>query len=175
MHSSGGHAIRRGQPEDAPALAQLAAATFTETFGHLYRPEDLHAFLTGSQTVATYGPLLQDPRIAIWVVVRPSGKLCGFLTAGPCKLPVPGLEATAGEIRQIYLHRAVQRLGIGTCLLQTGLAWLYQRGRKPIYVGVWSENTGAQRLYARYGFEKIGEYDFPVGQHLDREFILKRQ
>jgi RimJ/RimL family protein N-acetyltransferase len=41
-------------------------------------------------------------------------------------------------------------------------------------VGVWSENVGAQRLYARYGFEKIGEYDFPVGAQLDREFILKQ-
>jgi hypothetical protein len=39
---------------------------------------------------------------------------------------------------------------------------------------VWSENHGAQRLYARYGFDKIGEYGFPVGQTIDREFILKQ-
>jgi RimJ/RimL family protein N-acetyltransferase len=44
-----------------------------------------------------------------------------------------------------------------------------------VYIGVWSGNAGAQRLYARHGFEKIGEYDFPVGQHLDREFILRQR
>lgn len=46
---------------------------------------------------------------------------------------------------------------------------------EPLYIGVWSENFGAQRLYARYGFQPVGEYLFPVGQHRDREFILKRQ
>jgi ribosomal protein S18 acetylase RimI-like enzyme len=39
---------------------------------------------------------------------------------------------------------------------------------------VWSENFGAQRFYARYGFEKAGEYLFPVGDTNDLEFILRR-
>jgi ribosomal protein S18 acetylase RimI-like enzyme len=39
---------------------------------------------------------------------------------------------------------------------------------------VWSENFGAQRFYARYGFEKAGEYLFPVGDTHDLEFILRR-
>jgi len=39
---------------------------------------------------------------------------------------------------------------------------------------VWSENFGAQRFYARYGFEKVGTYEFPVGQTRDLEFILRR-
>ena len=59
-------------------------------------------------------------------------------------------------------------------LLEAALEWLGERGRTPVYLGVWSENDGAQRLYGRYGFEKVGEYDFPVGDQLDREFILKR-
>jgi ribosomal protein S18 acetylase RimI-like enzyme len=39
---------------------------------------------------------------------------------------------------------------------------------------VWSENFGAQRFYGRYGFEKVGEYGFRVGNTVDHEFILKR-
>ena len=39
---------------------------------------------------------------------------------------------------------------------------------------MWSENFGAQRFYARYGFEKAGEYLFPVGNTNDLEFILRR-
>jgi len=39
---------------------------------------------------------------------------------------------------------------------------------------VWSENFGAQRFYARYGFSKVGTYEFPVGQVRDLEFILRR-
>ena len=38
-------------------------------------------------------------------------------------------------------------------------------GPRTLWIGVWSENLGAQRFYARYGFEKVGEYEFSVGQH----------
>jgi len=167
--------IRRALPGDAEGIAGLARETFVETFGYLYRPEDLAAFLKTSQSVAAYAPLLGDQRVGIWVAEDTGHGLVGFLTAGPCKLPAPHREATAGEIRQLYLRTSVQREGLGTRLLVTGLDWLVARGHSPLYVGVWSGNLGAQRLYARYGFEKIGEYDFPVGKQLDREFILRQR
>lgn len=167
-------AIRRALPGDAVALAALARETFVETFGHLYRPADLAAFLQKSQSVAAYAPLLQDPRVAVWVAEGGDGGLVGFLNAGPCKLPLPEPEPNAGEIRQLYLRSSAQGSGLGTRLLVTGLEWLAGQGHYPLFVGVWSGNFGAQRLYGRFGFEKVGEYDFPVGEHLDREFILRR-
>ena len=41
-------------------------------------------------------------------------------------------------------------------------------------IGVWSGNLKAQKLYAAYGFEKAGDYQYPVGRWLDDEFILRR-
>lgn len=166
--------IRRALPGDAVAVTELARVTFVETFGHLYQPEDLAAFQEESQSVVAYSLLLADPGVALWVAEDSRHVLVGFLTVGACKLPVPQREAMAGEIRQLYLRAAVQRDGLGTRLLVKGLDWLASRGYSPLYVGVWSGNLGAQRLYARYGFEKIGEYDFPVGKHLDREFIFRQ-
>jgi len=167
-------AIRRATPADAGALAELARDTFVETFGHLYRPADLAAFLRDSQSLAAYARLLQAPGVAVWVAEDAGGALVGFLNAGPCKLPLPEPEPGAGEIRQLYLRSAVQGSGLGSRMLGLGLEWLEARGHAPLFVGVWSGNSGAQRLYARFGFEKVGEYDFPVGEHLDREFILRR-
>ena len=37
-----------------------------------------------------------------------------------------------------------------------------------------STNAKAQKLYAAYGFEKAGEYQYPVGAWMDDEFILRR-
>jgi ribosomal protein S18 acetylase RimI-like enzyme len=45
----------------------------------------------------------------------------------------------------------------------------------PQWVGVWSENQKAQQLYLAYGFEKVGEYTFPVGETEDRDFIFCRR
>ena len=43
------------------------------------------------------------------------------------------------------------------------------------WIGVWSGNEKAIRLYGHYGFRPVGEYKFPVGDWLDDEFILRRE
>ena len=40
--------------------------------------------------------------------------------------------------------------------------------------GVFSDNFGTQRIYDRYGFSIVGGCEFPVGEHRDLVFILKR-
>lgn len=167
--------IRRATLADVPELARLGRATFIEAFGHNYAPEDLEEFLGRAHSEAAYARLVGDAKIAAWLTGGDDGSGVAYAIAGPCKLPVAGMEPGAGEIRQLYLRAAVQNRGLGTRLLLTALDWLAVQGRHPIYVGVWSQNPGAQRLYARFGFEKVGEYDFPVGRVLDREFILRRR
>lgn len=166
--------IRRAGSADAAALAALGTGTFVETFGHLYTPEDLCAFLAQAHSETAYARLLGEPGVAIWLAFAPDAAPAGYCIAGPCKLPVRSLEPHAGEIRRLYLWRAVQNRGLGTRLLAIAFDWLRANRYTTFYVGVWSQNVGAQRLYARLGFDKVGEYDFPVGRHLDREFILRR-
>ena len=66
-----------------------------------------------------------------------------------------------------------QRL-VGARLFHEALTWLEREGPRTLWISVWSENHGAQRFYARYGFEKVGEYDFIVGQQRDHEFMYRR-
>ena len=54
------------------------------------------------------------------------------------------------------------------------MAWLLADGPRTLWLSVWSENFGAQRFYARYGFEFMAEYEFIVGQQRDREFMYRR-
>jgi diamine N-acetyltransferase len=166
--------IRRATSDDAAAMAELGEATFVETFGHLYPPEDLQTFLGKSHTPDSWTRTLADPQRAAFVAEHPNGRKIGFICVGACKLPVQDLEATAGEVQQLYVLAEFHNLRLGTRLMETGLDWLTSQRRSPLYVGVWSENYGAQRFYARYGFNKVGEYGFPVGATVDREFILKR-
>lgn len=155
-------------------LAELGAATFTETFGHLYSPEDLQAFLIGSHSLDTWTLALSDSQRAVWVAVLADATPIGFIAVGACKLPVENLDPAAGEIHQLYVLARHHNLRLGSCLMDLGFEWLEAQGRTPLYIGVWSENLGAQRFYGRYGFDKVGEYGFTVGETVDREFILKR-
>lgn len=167
--------VRLASPADAAAVARLGAKTFVKTFGHLYTPQDLSAFLSGSRSEAVYAASLRDPNFCIWLAEMPGAGCVGYVVAGSCKLPVENLEARAGEVRELYVLADYQKHRLGSRLLKAALDWLASHGRAPVYVGVWSENFGAQRLYGRFGFEKAGEYDFPVGEQVDREFILKQR
>ena len=166
-------AVRRATAADAAALAQLAEITFTETFGHLYAPEDLAAYVASTYTEAACREVLSDPRMAYWVASAAGEPPVGFALAGYCKLPAENREPTAGELRQLYVRATHQNLKLGARLCDAALAWLDEH-YAPLYVGVWSLNHGAQRFYGRYGFAKVGEYGFRVGKTVDREFILKR-
>ncbi len=164
--------IRKAAPEDAARLAALGARTFTDTFGHLYPPGDLQAFLDSGYTPEAFAQSLADPRQAMWVAER-NGEAIGYAQAGPCALPHPEVTPGCGELKRLYVLKTVQGGGLGGRLLAASLDWL-QTPRRRLWIGVWSQNHGAQRLYGRYGFEKVGEYEFPVGEIRDQEFILRR-
>ncbi|KAG0041096.1 hypothetical protein BGZ89_007672 [Linnemannia elongata] len=166
--------LRRATPEDASVLAELGALTFTHTFGEMYSSKDLQDFLTTTYTAEKHLIPLNDPRESFWLLEDDNGQALAFGWAGACKLPVSDLESKAGEIKRLYVHPDHQGKKLGSLVFKRMLDWLGDEGFEPLYIGVWSENHGAQRLYARYGFEKFSEYEFPVGNHHDREFIFKR-
>ena len=166
--------IRRATPADAASLARVTEATFTETFGHLYPPEDLAGYLASHCTPDSCRKLIEGAKMGVWLAAAGDAEPIGFITAGPCKLPIENREPDAGEIRQLYVLSTHRNERLGSKLLDVALGWLYEQGFSPLYIGVWSENFGAQRFYGRYGFTKVGEYGFPVGKTVDREFILKR-
>ena len=197
--------IRRATPADAEALSTLSRTCFTQTFGHLYDPADLAAFLNEAYAPDVLRAELEDPNRATWLLFedeadegfsRPDSsrtdhpsapEACdeapassashvpiGYVTACPAHLPHPDVSPDDGEIQRLYILQGHQGGGRGTLLLKTALEWLERDGPRTLWIGVWSENYGAQRFYARHGFEIVGEYSFMVGDHADRELITRR-
>lgn len=166
--------IRRAKPGDADTLARLGAATFTETFGHLYKEEDLAAFLEKSHSRAAYEAILADPAAAAWLAVTDAGEAAGYAVAGPCSLPVPDMPENSGELARLYLLKEHQGGGLGARMAETALAWLNAHFEH-VYLSVYAENVRAQRLYRRLGFVKIHDYFYMVGDHADPEWIMEQR
>jgi ribosomal protein S18 acetylase RimI-like enzyme len=165
--------IRRAAPGDAAALAAIGAETFAETFGHLYPPEDLARYLAEAHGLEQAHADLADPHTAAWLA-EAGGAAIGYAVAGACSLPHPEVAVGDGELKRLYLRRSAQSQALGGQLFDAALGWLLRDGPRTIWLGVWSENHGAQRFYNRRGFDKVGEYGFPVGESVDRELILRR-
>jgi ribosomal protein S18 acetylase RimI-like enzyme len=155
-------------PADLPAVAALFRESFIATFGHLYRPADLEAFLAKS-TLAAWQEDFAKPGVAIRLAEDDAG-LVGYCEIGPVKLPIePG--APAIELHQLYLDERGKGTGAAQALMDWAIAEARARDAARIVLSVYVDNIRAQRFYARYGFREIGKYEFRVGEHVDDDRI----
>lgn len=170
--------IRPARRKDAKALTALKRETFRETFvdggfAIPYPPADLIRFEAARYGLERIVAELADREKMTWVA-EAGGCLLGYAHVGPTKLPHADAQPEDGELYQLYVRNEVQGLGLGGRLLLTALNHLAETRPGPVWLGVWSGNLRAQAIYAALGFEKVGEYDFPVGEWTDREFIFRR-
>ena len=135
--------------------------------------EDLQSFLRENYAVAECERLLDDERYAAWLLWD-GEKAIGHALAGPCGLPHADVKPGDGELKRLYLLPQAQNGGWGSRLFETALAWLERDGPRTLWISVYSQNHGAQRFYARWGFAKVAEYHFIVGRVRDEEFMFRR-
>jgi ribosomal protein S18 acetylase RimI-like enzyme len=161
---------RDATPADAPLMAELGPRSFTETFGHLYSPENLAAFLTNHEEEKWLAELA-DPAFAVRLAEE-GAEAVGFAKIGPPSLPFEVTGPTA-ELRQLYVLGPWQGAGVARALMDWVLDEARRRGAEWLYLSVFTDNHRARRFYARYGFEEVGPYAFMVGSHEDEDIIMK--
>jgi len=161
---------RTAGPLDAAAMAALARRTFTETFGHLYRPEDLAAFLL-SHNSQSWGAELSDPAFAVRIC-EAQGQPVAYAKLGPPSLPFEP-QGRPLELRQFYVLQPWQGAGVATQLMDWAISQAKTRGADELYLSVFTDNHRARRFYERYGFTFVQTYDFMVGSHADQDHILR--
>ncbi len=169
--------IRPAVPDDAPALSPLGRRTFIETFvedlGIPYPDKDLLPFLDECFSLDATRQRLADPQHKVWVACV-DDRIVGYANAGRCRIPHPDARPEHTELFRLYVGRESQGLGLGTALLDTALEWMEAHTDGPVWLGVWSGNLRAQRLYQAYGFSIVGEFEYPVGDWTDEEFAMRR-
>lgn len=163
-------------PADAPALARLGRDSFTDAFGHLYRPDDLAAFLAETHDEVVVADEIAGSECRHMLAVGEDGALLGYCKLRhPSKLAAHSAARDPLELGQLYCGAAATGRGIGTALMEWALAEARAGGHDALLLSVYSGNAGAQRFYARYGFTKIADIHFRVGEQLDDEYLLEKR
>ncbi len=162
---------RAANAADAKLIAAFGARTFVDTFGHLYPPEDLQAYLVSTFGAEVQHDELSDPEVRYWLALK-GDTIVGYAMAGPCELKLAHDGADC-ELYRLYVDRTVQGQGVAQSLMNTVLMWARGKGAKALWLSVWEENERAQRFYRGYGFAHMGEHAFMVGSTADRDFIWK--
>ena len=168
---------RLAEPSDSVALAHLAAIAFAAKFAHLYPPEVLEGYLRQTYAEPVVAAQIADPALAIWVVPAES-RLLAYAMLAPCSLPHAEVTPACIELRRLYTAPDATGAGLGSLLMWDAVlptfAAAAARGGDA-WVGVFEDNQGARRFYARHGFETVGAYEFMVGPVRDRDLILRRR
>lgn len=156
---------------DADALDTMARETWVRTFGHGYDAADLNAYLTHA-----YGPEgrlridLANPA-TIWRVARNGPDIIGYAKLTPPWLEQADLDDL--QLSQLYVAHDWHGKGIARALMDWTLATARERHAHALLLTVFEENHRAMAFYAKYGFTHIGDYDFPVGNKIDRDLIMR--
>jgi diamine N-acetyltransferase len=167
--------LRPASVEDVPALADLGRQSFTDAFGHLYAPADLEAFLSEWRSPEKFAAAVENPDTAVMLAEdaeAPFGYCVVYFNQSFAERPEPKPERPC-LLGQLYCAKAATGRGVGAALIEWAIAEARNRACDAVQLSVYCENFGAQRFYARYGFEKVGDIDFWVGDHRDDEFLYE--
>lgn len=166
--------LRTATPADIPALSKLGMDSFVATFGHMYSAKDLADFLQAAHSPDALAGELANPA-RLYCLAELDGELLGYCKLGlACGFPEYTRGENALELKQLYTAAGKTGMGIGKALMDWAMAELTARGADEVQLSVWSGNHGAQKFYARYGFEKVADITFQVGEQLDDEFLFAR-
>ena len=167
--------LRPASLSDAENLARLGRESFCHAFEHLYREEDLLPFLEQVYSVeAVRGEIADTANTHRLALDEDGGGLTGFIKV---RQPSPYAEHSDAKrplcLGQLYTDPARTGEGIGAALMEWCLGFAEEQSCDAIQLSVYSDNPGAQRFYQRYGFRKIADIGFWVGQQRDEEFLFE--
>jgi len=155
---------------DAALLARIGTQTFVGTFGHLYRPADLAAFLAENHSEAAAAAVLVNPDYATRFA-HLGHEAAGYAMVAPANLPHLDPATPTLELKRLYLMPGHFGLGLADALMEWVYAVATERDARALALSVFSQNHRARRFYKRHGFVSAGTYQFRVGTQLDDEFV----
>ena len=140
--------VRSATPRDAKALAALLDGVAAEAdSGLLLVPGEI-SWRTWRKRIVINS---QDPA-TLFVVAEVDGDLAGNLGLHPDP------HRRSPHVRQLGMSVAAgfRRLGVGSVLVTTALAFAAEVGVVKVELGLFSHNMAAQTLYERHGFSVEG-------------------
>ncbi len=170
-------AIRSARPEDASALAELAALTFPLACPPGTPAEAIAEHIATTLSEHSFGAYTADPA-RILLLAEDDRGLAGYtmLVRGE---PEGADVAAAVEVRptielsKVYVHPDRQGGEVARELMAATLARAAADGVRSVWLGVNSENARAIRFYRKSGFTVAGSRTYLVGgvPHADHVMV----
>lgn len=163
--------IRRGVPGDAAVLAELARATFFDTFASSNDPNDMALHLERAYGVAQQTAELRDPGM-INLLAEEEGQAIAFAQLRGDHVPECVTGRAPIELWRFYVSRGFHGRGVAQALMDRVKAEARRRGAETLWLGVWEHNARARAFYAKCGFADAGKHIFLFGTDPQTDVVM---
>lgn len=166
--------IRPASPTDAGMLTELARRTFHAAFAGSCSEADMQLYMDQSFTREQLSSELLDPQSS-FLVAEIAGEPAGYAKLYRDNYPPECISGKAPvELVRLYVEPGRIGSGVGAKLMQACLAEARSAGHRTIYLGVWEWNHRAQKFYQKWGFERVGEHVFMMGNDPQTDWWMER-
>ncbi|PKQ70086.1 GNAT family N-acetyltransferase [Raineya orbicola] len=168
--------IWQATPKDLPTLLYLAQETFREKWIPIDGKELVEAYIQQNMQISHFQNALLNPDISFWIAFWEE-KPCGYLKIIRNAIPDKYIHLGKNflQIEKLYLFAFAHRLKIGSELMKIALQVAQNENFDVLWLGVWSKNEQAIRFYEKFGFQKIGDWIFIMGDKIcEDEWIMAK-
>jgi ribosomal protein S18 acetylase RimI-like enzyme len=158
---------------DGPALDAMARSVWLEVFGHSGSAEDIALYL--DKAYGASGDLirhLSDPDHR-FRIARAEDAVVGYAKLSQPWLPPGPFGPKARQLSQLYVTAEQRGTGVAAALMDWTIDTARADDADELLLTVWEHNPRAKRFYERLGFVHIADYEFPMGNQIDRDLIMR--
>jgi len=168
--------IRIAQAEDATQLAAVAKKAFYQAFADDPRnsPEDMRIYTDKAFSVGQILSELQDNSI-VYFILEGAENIVGYAKLKPMSTIECVLADKPIELCRLYLLKEHIGKGLGAILMNRCIEFARMHGHDVMWLGVWEYNFRAQQFYNKFGFERVGEHIFQLGNDPQIDWILQKK
>jgi ribosomal protein S18 acetylase RimI-like enzyme len=164
--------VREATPDDAEAIARLAARTFPLACPPTTPPEAIEAHIRDELNAQRFAEHMQTSDF--FVVDADDGEVCGYVMVAHDPPTIEQDWRDPVELRRIYVDADRHTTGVAADLMQTALEFAARKGHDWIWLGTNEANTRALRFYEKFGFRVVGKRTFCVADSIECDHVLAR-
>ncbi len=166
--------LRHATMADADTLAELSATTFHQAFDGSSQQENVDDYINTALNPAQLSLELQDPS-ATFCLAEYNEQVVGYFKLIADEVPDCVSDRKAIELSRLYVRQEFIAQKIGAALMQKALDEARAKGYSSLFLGVWEHNARAQAFYLKWGFTRVGEHIFQMGDDPQIDWWMERK
>lgn len=158
---------------DWQELQKVSIETYKDTFDPFTPPDIMDAYLTEAYEPKKLQRELANPNSSFYFV-KVDQETAGYLKVNINDAQTEKMGTDNLEVERIYIRPAFKHQGLGTRLIQEAEKLTRENHKAKIWLGVWEHNEPAKHFYAKFGFKRIGQHSFFMGDDEQTDYLMQK-